>query len=130
MGMLEDILTKAAGKVLGVDEDKAKAISVVLPILIAVLSGGGLKKILEKMREMGLGDQAASWVGTGESQGISGDQAAELIGESHVKEIAEKAGVDEAKAAELVAEVLPQAVDQLSPDGAEPDADKVDEQIK
>lgn len=79
---------------------------------------------------MGLGDQASSWVGTGDSQSISGDQAKELLGEGQIKEIAEKAGVDEGKAADLVAEALPDVVDRLSADGKEPSAGDVEGLIK
>ncbi len=130
MSILEDILTKAAGKVLGVDEDKAKIVAVVLPILISLLSSGKLKDILEKMKEMGLGEEASSWIGTGENKPITGDQAKELVGAGTVKEIADKAGLPEGKAADVVAEALPEAVDKLSAGGKEPGADEVDDLIK
>ncbi|MDP9228278.1 MAG: YidB family protein [Actinomycetota bacterium] len=130
MSSLEDMLTKAAGKALGVDDDKMKVVKVVLPLLIAFLSSGGLQKLLEKMREMGLGEQASSWVGTGENKPISGDQAKQLLGEDQVKEIADKAGVDEDKAANMVAEALPDVVDTLSADGNEPSAGDVDDLLK
>ena len=130
MSELEDILTKAAGKALGVDEDKQEIIKVVLPLLVAFLSSGGLGKLLEKMKEMGLGDEASSWVGTSENQSISGDQAKELVGDDQIREIAEKAGVDEGKAADLVAEALPDVVDKLSAGGTEPSVGDVDDLLK
>ena len=127
MSILEDILGKAVEKTTGVDEDKQKLIMTLLPIVVALLSGGGLQKILDAMKDAGIGEQADSWVGDGENLPITGDQAKEVIGSDKVAEIAEKAGIDEGKAADLVAQALPLAVDQVSPDGEEPSAEGVDE---
>jgi uncharacterized protein YidB (DUF937 family) len=126
MSLLEDVLTKAAGKVLGgEDSEKAKLAVVLIPILIKLLSDGGLEKILGKMKDMGLGDEASSWVGPGESKSISGDQAAEILGGSEVEKIAGQLGLPEGQTAELLAEALPVAVDKASPDGEEPEAGSV-----
>ena len=129
MSILEDILGKAVEKTTGVDEDKQKLIMTLLPIIVALLSGGGLQKIIDAMKNAGLGEQAESWVGSGENLPISGDQAKEVVGADKVAEIAEKAGIDEGKAADLVAQALPLAVDQVSPEGKEPSADAVDEAL-
>lgn len=131
MSVLEDILGKAVGEALGGgDSDKEKIIQLLLPVVIGLLAKGGLSKILEKMKGMGLGDEAASWVGTGDSKSISGDQAAEIVGGDEVKRIAAEVGLSEDQTADLLAKALPMAVDQASPDGNEPAADRVESILK
>jgi uncharacterized protein YidB (DUF937 family) len=128
VSVLEDILGKAVGAALGGNDDsgdKQKIIMALLPVVIALLSDGGLSKILDKMKGMGLGDEADSWVGSGESKPITGDQAAEIVGGDEVKKIAGKIGLPEDQTADLLAKALPLAVDKASPDGSEPAADAV-----
>lgn len=130
MSVLEDILGKAVGAAIGGDSDKEKIIQLLLPVVIGLLADGGLSKILEKMKGMGLGDEAASWVGTGESKSISGEQAAEIVGGGEVKRIAGQVGLPEDQVADLLAKALPMAVDQASPDGEEPASDQVTSILK
>lgn len=129
MSVLEDILGKVAEKALGGDEkggsDKEKLIAVLLPIVISMLADGGLEKILGKMRKQGLSAEADSWVSKGDNKPISPEQAQEVVGSDKVKQIAERVGVSEDQAAKLVAEALPQVVDEVSPQGSEPLADEV-----
>ena len=126
MSVLEGILGKAVeGALGGGDSDKEKIIQALLPVVIALLANGGLSKILEKMKSMGLGDEAASWVGSGDNKSISGDQAAEIVGSDELGKIAGTLGLPEDQTSDLLAKALPLAVDQASPDGAEPAADMV-----
>lgn len=126
MSIIEDILTKAAGQVLGDgDSDKQKLIALLVPIVIGLLADGGLEKILEKMKGMGLGDEASSWVGSGESKPISAEQATEIVGSGEVEKIAGQIGLPAGQTSELLAKALPLAVDQASPDGEAPPADAV-----
>ena len=132
MSQLEDILTDAVGKALGADDDsdKGKIISLLLPIVVTMLANGGLQKILDAMKKQGLSSQAESWVDDGENQPISADDAKKILGEDKVKEIADKVGLPEDQAAKLIAEALPEAVDQVSPEGSEPEADAVDKMLE
>ncbi len=95
-----------------------------------MVSSGGLSKILDAMKKQGLGEEAESWVGDGESKPITGEQAAKVVGEDEVKEIAEKIGLPTDQTANLIAEALPEVVDKASPEGKEPAADAVDSELK
>lgn len=125
MSVIEDILGKVVEKAVGGDTDKAKVITALIPIVMALLADGGLEKILDKMRSQGLSSQADSWIGNGGNEPITGDQAKELIGSDRVAKIAEDTGLPEDKAADLVAEALPEVIDKVSPDGEQPLADEV-----
>lgn len=132
MSALEDILSGAIGKALGADEDsdKGKIINALLPIVISMLASGGLGKILDNMKKQGLTAEADSWVGGGENLPISADQAKSVVGDDQVKKIAEQIGVDEDKAAGLIAAALPQVVDKVSPEGDAPEGDAVDKMLE
>ncbi len=132
MSIIEDILTKAAGSVLGGDGggDKEKLIQALIPVVIALLANGGLEKILEKMKGMGLGDEAQSWVDTGANKPISADQAAEIVGSDELGKIASQVGLPPDQTAEVLAKALPLAVDQSSPQGEAPAADLVESILK
>lgn len=91
---------------------------------------GGLDGILGKLKGAGLEDQVQSWIGTGENKAISADQVKQALGPDEIKTIAEKAGVSEDKAASGLAQMLPQIVDKVSPDGNLPGVDQLDDVLK
>ncbi len=133
--MLEDILGKAVGSALGGgDKDKAgdgqsQIVQLLIPIVVALLANGGLEKILGGMKKQGLTAEADSWVGDGKNLPITGQQATQVLGEDQVRKIADQLGVDEGQAANLIADALPQVVDEVSPEGTEPVADAVDKAL-
>lgn len=87
---------------------------------------GGLAGLLETLQQNGLGDVGASWVSKGKNLPISADQLETVLGEEYVRAIAGKLGVTPEKAAAQLVRYLPQVVDRLTPDGAVP----TDEQLQ
>lgn len=92
----------------------------------SALSGGavsgGLGSLLEQFRNSGLGQQADSWVGTGQNLPISPDQINAVIGHGKLAEIAQQAGLDPAQLSQLLAQALPTVIDKLTPGGQIPKA--------
>ena len=86
---------------------------------------GGLGDLLEKFQRAGLGDQAASWVGTGDNAPISSDAIGQVFGNDAVAHIARQAGVSEQDASAGLAQLLPQLVDHLTPNGQMPAPDQL-----
>lgn len=84
--------------------------------------GGGnpLGGLLDMLTKSGLVDQAQSWVGTGENQPVTGEQVAQALPADTLQKVAEDAGVSPDAAADQIAQVLPQAVDKLTPEGQLP----------
>ncbi|MEU7603648.1 YidB family protein [Streptomyces sp. NPDC041003] len=78
---------------------------------------GGL---LDMLTKSGLADQAQSWIGTGENQPVSADQIKEALPDGALQQAAEQAGISPEQAADEIAQVLPQAVDKLTPQGQVP----------
>jgi uncharacterized protein YidB (DUF937 family) len=79
---------------------------------------GGLEGLAQTFNEKGLGDIISSWIGTGENLPISPEQIRQVLGSDQVQHIAEKLGVSSDEASSGLAEMLPQIVDKLTPNGS------------
>ena len=81
--------------------------------------GGGLDigGLLGNLQSKGLGDAAASWLGDGENEAISGEQVTNLFGSEKISEFASQLGLSENEAAGGLADALPQMVDNASSGG-------------
>jgi uncharacterized protein YidB (DUF937 family) len=90
--------------------------------LVAMLGGllaqsGGLQGLMNKFSQAGLGDVFSKWVNTGPNPPISPDQIKQVLGSEQIQALAAKLGIDPQRAAEVLAEHLPTAVDRLTPEG-------------
>jgi uncharacterized protein YidB (DUF937 family) len=91
---------------------------------------GGLQGLLGQLQEKGLGDQVASWIGTGANQPIGGDQVQAALGSDQLQQLAGQLGVSRGEAADGLAGLLPQVVDKLSPEGNLPEGGDVTNLLK
>lgn len=89
------------------------------PILALLAQGGGLQDLLGKLAGGGLGDQANSWVGTGENQPVTGEQLAAAMPDQ-MAELAAQTGVSQKELSADLAQILPGLVNSLSPNGQVP----------
>lgn len=123
------------GGLLGGGQGGASGGGNILGSLLGSLMGGGgasgaqaaggaannpLGGLLEMLSRSGLLDQAQSWVGPGANQPVSADQIKEALPGDTLRKVAEDAGVSTDQAADQIAQVLPAAVDKLTPNGAVP----------
>jgi uncharacterized protein YidB (DUF937 family) len=111
MGLLDGIAGQVLGKMMG---DKGGMAQIALEMFN---QNGGLTGILDKFKEGGLAEQAASWVGKGENMPISAEQISSVLGNSAIAEMATKFGIDPDTLSNKIAEHLPTVVDKLTPDG-------------
>jgi len=88
-------------------------------------SQGGMSGLVDKFKDAGLEDKVQSWIGKGPNQQVSGSEVRQALGDDEVGRIAEDAGVSHDEAAEQIAAVLPQTVDQLSPEGRLPSGNEM-----
>jgi uncharacterized protein YidB (DUF937 family) len=94
--------------------------AMVMLALQMIQQNGGLTGILGKLRQTGLGEHADSWVGTGANLPVSQDQLSQVLGSGAIGRIAEQCGVAPGAAAGGLAQMLPQIINQLTPDGQVP----------
>jgi uncharacterized protein YidB (DUF937 family) len=81
---------------------------------------GGAEGLLNIFNEKGLGEVMSSWIGKGENLPISPEQIQQVLGRDQVQQIAEKLRVSPEEASSGLAEMLPQIVDKLTPQGSLP----------
>jgi uncharacterized protein YidB (DUF937 family) len=108
MGMLDGLL----GGIVG-----AGMVSVVNSI---IEKHGGLQGVVSEFEKNGLGATVKSWVGTGPNQQISPDEVHKVLGPDLLQQLSDKSGMSVPELTQKLSQVLPRAVDTLTPNGAIP----------
>lgn len=118
MGVFDDILG-TAGKAIG-GNINADTISSVLNTI-----GGkeGIAGIVSQFTKGGLGDVISSWVGKGENKPVSASQISNVLGNDQLGNIAKQLGLSTEETSSQLSEILPKAIDKLTPEGKVPDGD-------
>ncbi len=84
-------------------------------------TGGGLGGLLNSFQNAGMGEQLKSWIGTGANMPISADQLTSALGSDKIRDIASQLGMSHGDVSGGLANMLPQIIDKLSPNGQLPD---------
>jgi uncharacterized protein YidB (DUF937 family) len=105
MGLLDGLLGGAVG---------AEMVTIVNGL---IEKHGGIQGIVAQLEQQGLGGTVRSWVGTGANQPITADQVHQAFGSDTVKELAAKVGMTPQDLASKLSQILPQAIDKLTPGG-------------
>lgn len=102
-------------------------IALMLPLAMRwVQQNGGIGEVLKRFQQKGYKQQAQSWVATGDNQDLQPDAIDEVVGQQELQQMAQRLGVPEAEVKQAFAEILPEMVNQLTPQGqVPPDADAV-----
>ena len=129
MGILDQILSAALGgagqqqAVPNAAPNAAPAAGGLSPdVIMRALGGilqnsGGLGGLVSAFNTAGLGNIVSSWVGTGQNQPISTGQLTQVLGTAQIGQIAKQLGLDHGQAGNILAQMLPHVVDQLTPQG-------------
>ncbi|WP_157039549.1 YidB family protein [Aquincola tertiaricarbonis] len=83
-------------------------------------TGGGLGALVEQFTRSGLGDVVSSWVGTGANQPVSPGQLGQVFGDDLLGRLTQQTGLSQGDLLSQLSQVLPQAVDQMTPQGQLP----------
>ncbi len=81
---------------------------------------GGIQGIVAQLEQQGLGGTVRSWVGSGANQPITPDEVHQAFGSDIVKQMAAKVGMSPEDLAAKLSQILPQAIDKLTPGGTAP----------
>ncbi|WP_312163361.1 YidB family protein [Phenylobacterium sp.] len=111
MGLLDSILGGAGG-------GDGSPIGAITDLLGA--QEGGLGGLIGAFEQGGLGEIAKSWVSSGGNLPISAEQIQAVLSSGMLAQFASKLGVDPQVAAATLAQILPQVIDHLTPDGQVP----------
>lgn len=89
-------------------------------VLGGAAAGGGLGALIEQMGRAGFGEQARSWIGTGENQALPSGALEQIFGAGGLAEIARQAGLTQDEASRGLAQLMPEVVDRVTPRGEVP----------
>lgn len=118
--MLGNILGSVASSILN-NGNNNQSVAIQL-IQVLLQSQGGIEGIIKRFQESGLEEILKSWISTDEkNQPISANQVVEVVGQENMSQAAQKVGVSEWDASNVLAEYLPKMVDMLTPNGQLPD---------
>jgi len=105
----------------GLGSNHRMLVAMLLPFAMQwVQRNGGVGAVLERFRQKGFGQQADSWVSTEPNQALKAEEVDEVVGGEEMSRLSRQLGVSEEEVARGYAEILPEMVDQLSPEGQIP----------
>ena len=128
MGLLDTVL----GSVLGGGGQSAQpggagALMQIVAAMLANQSGGaggglgGLAGLAEQFQRGGMGDVMNSWIGKGENQPIAPHQLGNVLGGDLLGKLTQQTGMGQSDLLGQLSQLLPQMVDQATPDGRIPE---------
>jgi hypothetical protein len=112
MGLLDSLLGSLLG---GLNNNQQSGLMSAVSGLLT--QNGGIQGLLEKFGGHGLGDLVKGWVSTGPNPPATAQQVEQVFGASQLQQIAAQAGIDPKDIAGHLAQVLPQVVDKVTPQG-------------
>jgi uncharacterized protein YidB (DUF937 family) len=139
MGLLDAVLKQAGGGTgqaggLGAIAEMAMknpqiiaaALSMLNPKDTSVGGGGGLADIIGAFEKGGLGDVVSSWVGGGPNKPVDPGALAGVLGPDVLGQFAQKAGIGHSEAGSVLASLLPELVNHMTPQGQVPQGAALD----
>lgn len=83
-------------------------------------NNGGLDGVLDALRSAGMERETDSWVGSSQNEAISASQLEAALGADTLRQFAQRSGVEQGQSAGILAELLPELVNQMTPRGQVP----------
>ena len=122
MSLFSDLAQSALGALTGHSggNTQSMVMNLVTEMITNHSSGNGLAGLVQQLSAGGLGAQAASWVSTGPNQPVTGDQIHQAIGPDQIAALAQRVGLPPGQVPALLAQVLPQVINHLTPNGTVP----------
>jgi len=111
------------GQILGGLAGSGPAFAGILTQLVGAAEGanaGGIPGLIAQFENAGLGSQIQSWIGGGENLPVTADQVTAALPPEQLAAWSEKLGVPQEQLAQMLAEILPHAVDHATPAGIIP----------
>lgn len=124
--ILGSVLGGSKSSVGGASGGKGLLVAALMPIALNwIQSNGGLSGALNKIQQMGFGNEVQSWMSTEQqNQNLDPNQINQLFDQQEINQVCEQTGADETEVRQGLAELLPEVVNQLTPNG---DLDKEQE---
>ena len=124
MGLLDGLLGSVMGGMMGGGSSAqgAQGGNPMIQMALQMLQqNGGIEGLLAKFQQAGMGQQAQSWIGTGQNMPVSADALSQIFGHGQLGQIAQQMGISPEEAAGGLSQALPHVVDQMTPGGEIPE---------
>lgn len=127
MGLLDSVLGGMLG---GAQQQQQGGAGALISIVAGMLanqggaaggSGGGLAGLAEQFQRGGMGDVMNSWIGKGENLPIEPDQLGSVLGGDLLGKLTQHTGMEQGDLLGQLSQLLPQMVDQATPEGRIPE---------
>jgi len=130
MSLLNDLVGAAEGALAGAENTGTPTdggMMALLPVVTQLIDkAGGLQGLLGLLNQHGLSEAAQSWVGNGANQAVSGGQLGQVLQNGGLLSVVQQAagamGTDHNALLGQLAQVLPTAINHLTPSGQAPAA--------
>lgn len=131
MGLLDSLVSKAVGSAvssaLGGGRGNAGNQGLAMALIGALMKqSGGASGLFSQLQGGGLGNALASWIGKGQNQAVSGSAITQALGSDLLGNIAGQVGVKQDMASDLLAQYLPNVINNMTPNGDAQEADGFD----
>lgn len=100
--------------------NQAQSASLLTAAMSMLQQHGGLSGVLDMFRQSGMSQHADSWVGTGANMPVSADQVQQVFGQESMSRVASQLGQSPGQAGSLMAQLLPELINHLTPQGQIP----------
>ncbi|MDR3416227.1 MAG: YidB family protein [Nevskia sp.] len=120
MGLLDQLAGSVLSGALGGLQQQQGQSPLLQAALTLIQQNGGIPGIISKFQQAGLGQHIDSWVSSGANLPVSADQLHQVLGSGAIAGIASQLGMDHAQAGAGLAQLLPQLISQLTPNGSVP----------
>ena len=120
MGLLDQVV----GAVGGMSGQQGEGGNALLNSVLQLVNNpqtGGLSGLVQSFQNGGMGEIVKSWVSTGQNLPISAEQIQSVLGNGQLQSLASQVGLDTNQLSAQLAQLLPQVVDRLTPNGTIPE---------
>lgn len=128
MGIFDQILKNPdmIGDIAKFAVDNPQVAGAAMKFLGSTGGQGGVADIVSSLQSGGLGDVVSSWLGNGSNTAVAPAALESALGSDRISQFASEAGVSGSEASAILAGILPQVIDKLSPEGQLPDTGALD----
>ncbi|MDB5884280.1 MAG: hypothetical protein JWR74_451 [Polaromonas sp.] len=110
------------GSGMGMGSKGGALMVMLLPLAMQwVQRNGGIGAVLQRFQNKGYSQQAASWVSTGENEALEPQAMSEVMGTEELSRLSQQLGVSKEEVSSGMAQIMPQMVNHLTPEGGVPD---------
>ncbi len=111
------LISGLLGSLLGGSSSSGQQDSLLNAVSGLVTGSGGIGGLLQKFSGHGLGDLVKGWISNGPNPPATAQNIEQVFGTDQLQQIAAQTGIDPSQISAHIAEILPQLVDKLTPQG-------------